>query len=374
MQVQELSVNELRAALEEGRPLTVLDVRPTAQRAEWAIPDSRHVDAYDELWRGESAALCEAAGRLPRDRPVVAVCAMGRTSLIAAEILQQLGFDAYSLAGGMTAWSEAWNTATATFPGDPAVTVVQVRRTGKGCLSYVVGSGSEAVVIDPSVDAGVYLHVAGEHGWRIVAVLDTHVHADHVSRARALAQQAGAALYLPPQNRVTFEFQPLEDGSPVRFGGSTLRAVQTAGHTTESMSYVVNDQAVFTGDTLFLQSVGRPDLVAPGDEPTRRARMLFRSLKDRLAALPGSMQVFPCHTSEPVPFDGVVHAARLDRVLAGIPLLALDEEPFVQAVLERIPPTPPNHVQIVRINEGKSPMPADMRPLEAGANRCAVSR
>jgi len=374
MQVQEVSVNELRAALEDGRPLTVLDVRPTAQRAEWSIPDSRHVDAYDELWRGESASLCAAAEQLPRDRPVIAVCAMGRTSLIAAEILQQLGFDAYSLSGGMTAWSEAWNTAEVALPGAVPVTVVQVRRTGKGCLSYVVGSKDEAVVIDPSVDAGVYLQLAADHGWRIVAVLDTHVHADHVSRARGLAQQARAALYLPAQNRVSYEFHALADGAKLSFGGASLRALLTPGHTSESMCYVVNDQAIFTGDTLFLQSVGRPDLVAPGDQPARRAHMLFHSLKDRLAGLPGSTLVFPCHTSEPIPFNGVAHGAPLDRVLPAIPLLALDEDPFVAAVLQRIPPTPPNHIQIVRINEGKSAMPADMRPLEAGANRCAVSR
>ncbi len=374
MPVQELSVNELRAALEDGRPLTVLDVRPSAQRAEWSIPDSRHVDAYDELWRGESTSLCAAAEQLPHDRPVVAVCAMGRTSLIAAEMLQELGFDAYSLAGGMTAWSEAWNSAETVLPGAVPVTVVQVRRTGKGCLSYVAGSGTEAVVVDPSVDPGVYLQIAADHGWRIVAVLDTHVHADHVSRARALAEQAGATLYLPPQDRVTYAFTALTEGGEVRFGDASLRAVPTPGHTSESMSYVVNDQAIFTGDTLFLQSVGRPDLVAPGDEPSRRARLLFHSLQDRLATLPGSMLVFPCHTSEPIPFDGVAHCERLDRILPAIALLELEEDPFVKAVLERIPPTPPNHVQIVRINEGKAAMPADMRPLEAGANRCAVSR
>ena len=377
MAIQEMSVGELQAALDAHQLLTVLDVRPAAQRAEWAIPDSRHVDAYDELWRGETASLCRTAEALPRDRPVVAVCAMGRTSLIAAQVLQQLGFSAYSLTGGMTAWSDAWNTAEAVLPptgGPDAVAVVQVRRTGKGCLSYLIGSAGEAIVIDPSVAPDVYLQLARDRGWRIVKVLETHVHADHVSRARALAEQAGAELLLPPQQRVQYAFRPIADGDRLTFGAATVRALQTPGHTTESMCYLVNDQALFTGDTLFLQSVGRPDLVAPGDEPARRARMLFHSLKDTLASLPGSLLVFPCHTSEPIAFDGVVHAAPLERILAGLPLLALDEGPFVEAVLGRIPPTPPNHVQIVKINEGKTSMPPDLRPLEAGANRCAVSR
>ena len=377
MPVAELSVQDLQTALDDHRPLTVLDVRSAADRADWWIPGSRYVDASAELARGESAALDAAARDMPKDRPVVAVCAKGRTSMAAAERLQQLGFDARSLAGGMTAWSDAWNTAETSFPGAagaPAFTVIQVRRTGKGCLSYVVGAGREAVVIDPAVDPHVYLRIAKNHDWRIVGVLDTHVHADHVSRARAVAALTGAPLSMPAQQRVVTSFQPLAGGDTMAIDGLTLRAIQTPGHTTESMCFAADTRALFTGDTLFLDSVGRPDLVAPGDEPAYRARLLYHSIKDVLTALPGTLHVFPGHTGQPIPFDGVARTARLDGILAGLPLTTLPEDEFVAAVLARIPATPPNHLQIVRINEGKQAAPPDLQPLEAGANRCAVTQ
>jgi rhodanese-related sulfurtransferase len=125
--VPTLDVQTLRSRLDRGEPLTVLDVRPAAERAEWSIPGSLHRDAYDALRRGDSSALADLA--LPPDRPVVAVCARGRTSRIAAELLRRRGLEAYSLEGGMKAWSLAWNAAEI---AGPRARLVQLRRTGKG--------------------------------------------------------------------------------------------------------------------------------------------------------------------------------------------------------------------------------------------------
>ena len=111
----------------------ILDIRTSADRAEWAIPGSIHVDAYEALKRGDPAAL--AGVELSADVPVVTVCGAGQTSRIAMEQLRAHGLDARSLAGGMRAWSLAWNAAEVPVPGS-AATVVQLRRTGKGCLSY----------------------------------------------------------------------------------------------------------------------------------------------------------------------------------------------------------------------------------------------
>ena len=371
--VRELSPEDLRNALEAHEPLTIVDMRPAAERADWSIPGSLHIDAYATLRAGDRSVLADFATHLARDRPIVVVCARRRTSALAAEALQDLGFTVSSLAGGMAAWTGAWNTADVGLPARATARVLQVRRTGKGCLSYIVGSDAQAAVIDPAVDPAVYLALAEKHGWTITAVLDTHVHADHVTRAYDLADRSGATLYLPRQERVQRTHTPLDDGDTVRVGLTTLRALRTPGHTHESTCYVIDDVAVCTGDTLFLNTVGRPDLAATDtEEPEQRAAALFHSLHERVWPLADEMIVMPGHASAALPFDGVAFAAPLGEVRKAV-TLALGEAAFVSTVLARIPATPPNHLQIVRINEGKEELPADLITLEAGANRCAIS-
>ncbi|HET9278434.1 MAG TPA: rhodanese-like domain-containing protein, partial [Flavitalea sp.] len=125
----------LRTWLENGDPIFVLDIRPSSQREEWQIPGSHYLDAYKRLNEGDKSVLDEI--EIPENAKVVTVCAAGRTSQIAAEALREKGFDACSLEGGMKAWSKAWNIAQKLFPD---FEVLQVRRTGKGCLSYIVYS------------------------------------------------------------------------------------------------------------------------------------------------------------------------------------------------------------------------------------------
>jgi glyoxylase-like metal-dependent hydrolase (beta-lactamase superfamily II)/rhodanese-related sulfurtransferase len=372
--VRQLSAEQLRDALDAHEPLTLVDVRPTAERAEWAIPGSLHVDAYESLRAGDRSVLSSFAAGLPKDRPVVTVCARGRTSGLAAEALDALGFEVFSLAGGMAAWSGAWNTAAIALPPRSRARIVQVRRTGKGCLSYIVGCDADAAAIDPAVDPAVYIAVARKHGWRITAVLDTHVHADHLTRAFELAERCSAPVYLPEQRRVSRAHRQLADGQDVAVGQARLRALRTPGHTHESTCYLVDDVAVCTGDTLFLNTVGRPDLAAAdAQEPRQRAAALYRSLRERLLGLPDDMMVLPGHSSEALPFDGAPFAAPLADVRGALTMARLNEDEFVSTVLARIPATPANHLQIVRINEGKELPPEDLVSLEAGANRCAIS-
>ena len=117
-------------------------------------------------------------------------------------------------------------------------------------------------------------------------MLDTHIHADHLSRALPLARLTGAVVYLPDQRRVSYPFQALRDGDAVRIGDATLVALHTPGHSWESTCYLLDDRALFTGDTLFLAGVGRPDLEAAPEESRARAGALYGSLQC-LLALPG---------------------------------------------------------------------------------------
>jgi glyoxylase-like metal-dependent hydrolase (beta-lactamase superfamily II) len=157
----------------------------------------------------------------------------------------------------------------------------------------------------------------------------------------------------------------------IRLGRVALRALYTPGHTLESTSYLVGERWLFTGDTLFLAAVGRPDLEASREEAQKRALMLHASLR-RLFSLDPSLLVLPAHTSEPIAFDGRLVAAQLSTVREKVRLRD-QPEAFAEYVLSRIPATPPNHHTIVALNEAGEMPAGDPTDLEAGANRCAVS-
>ena len=367
--METIAVETLRTWLEEGLPVTVLDVRPADQRAEWAIPGSVHIDAYRALNAHDPHAL--DAVEVAADAPVVTVCAAGRTSQLAAEQLAARGVPALSLEGGMKAWGLAWNTAEVPLSGSEA-RVIQVRRTGKGCLSYVIGDGSEAFVIDASLDPQVYLDLAAKYGWQITSVFDTHIHADHLSRSRQLVQMSGAMLFLPDQQRVSFPFTAMRDGDTLATPQLRLTAVRTPGHTPESTCYLLDNTILFTGDTLFPTSIGRPDLHADEHEARARSSLLYHSLH-KLLALSSETLVLPGHASRPVPFDGVPVGARLAEIDEHIGLLHATQTVFVETLLQRLPPTPPNYERIARLNEAGLLPDHDVTELEAGANRCAIS-
>lgn len=363
-----IDVERLRQMLDQGEPGTVLDVRHAEEHAEWAIPGSITFDAYDALKAGDPDAM--EGLEVPADGPVVTVCGAGKSSAVAAEQLRGLGYEAYTLEGGMKSWSMAWNTAELTVYGSEAG-VIQVRRTGKGCLSYVVGTGGEAAVIDASLEPEVYVELAEERGWKITRALDTHVHADHLSRSQKLADLAGATLHMPVGSPVSYPFLAVDEGGVLEIGAARVEVLWTPGHTPEGTSYLLDGRALFTGDTLFLQSVGRPDLGASREEADKKARALYGSLRHLLDLDPWTL-ILPGHTSEPVPFDGEPVCALLAEVRENAPLLREEEEAFVEKIAGRVPPTPENHERIVELNKAGKLPEGDAIELEAGANRCAV--
>ena len=181
---------------------------------------------------------------------------------------------------------------------------VQVERFYLGCLahaSYMVGSGGLAAVIDPQRDIDIYLHAAAARGWEIKHIIETHVHADFVSGHRELAEHTGARIYLGTGSGAQFPHIAVRDGDRIEFGECCLRFLQTPGHTIESICILMRDRSqperpdiVFTGDTLFVGDVGRPDL-SPSHSPQQLAAALYDSLHKKLLTLPDETQIYPAH-------------------------------------------------------------------------------
>jgi len=140
----------------------------------------------------------------------------------------------------------------------------------------------------------------------------------------------------------------------------------------ESACYLVDGRALLTGDTLFPGAVGRPDLAASAEQARKRAHLLYATLR-KIAGLSPDIWILPCHTSQPIPFDAKPCGALLGEVLRQVEMLSVGEESFVELLLSRIPQTPPNHLEIVRLNECGELPEGDPTQLEAGANRCAIS-
>lgn len=354
---------ELAARLGTADEPFVLDVREPAEFAAWSIPSAVNIPL------GELAAR---SLEVPTEREVITVCATGSRSSLAAEILSRTGRRVANLAGGMAGWAMVYDAVTVELD---TVRVVQVRRRGKGCLSYLVGAGEVAFVVDPSLETEVYGRLADEHGWRIARVFDTHLHADHLSGARLLAQATGASLHLNPADTFDFAYEPLGDEDRFELpGGASLRvaAIPTPGHTRGSTIYVVADRVVLSGDTLFVDSVGRPDLAERAEE---FAHNLYHSLHEKVLALPDEALVLPGHYGDHVVVrpDWPVGATlgELRRVL--LPL-SYGEEEFVSWATARSAPRPPNYSEIIKANMGRSDAPlAALRQLELGPNRCSVS-
>lgn len=367
MEEKSITVDKLQQKLANHEPVFVLDVRPADQRQEWQIAGSTHIDAYKRLKAGDLSVL--DAVDIPPDTTVVTVCAAGKTSQIASAALSDRGIQAYSLHGGMKAWNYAWNTAEIALPG--GVRVIQVRRPAKGVLSYVVGSLDEAVVIDASLNPEVYLDIAKAHGWSIKYAMDTHIHADYVSRTGALSKASGAAHLLIDNAMVDFHFTPISDGGLVKFGDTALQVIHTPGHTWESTAYTLGDQAIFTGDTLFVDGVGRPDLKAERAEAVEKAKSLFHSLKKILSRSPSAL-VLPAHTAKPVSFDHKPVVATIGEISQSVRLTNMREREFVEYAISKIPPTPPNYETISALNRSGIYETTELADLEAGGNHCAV--
>jgi glyoxylase-like metal-dependent hydrolase (beta-lactamase superfamily II) len=240
----------------------------------------------------------------------------------------------------------------------------QVLNHEMACASYVFGCKSRGrfAVVDPHSDlVDDYLSLAERHDSPIVAVLETHVQADHVSGLPELVARTGATAYFPEGAGVDLPHEPLADGQVVELGNTEVQAMATPGHAAAHHAYVVTDRTrgdepwfVLSGDALLIGDAGRPDLHAHGEHTVEEmARTLYRSLTERFLALPDHLLVYPAHYSGSVcgrglssnPASSIGFERRHNRALQFD-----SEDAFVEALIQDIPPAPEQQVRIVEAN------------------------
>jgi glyoxylase-like metal-dependent hydrolase (beta-lactamase superfamily II) len=375
---EELTAPELFERLAGADPPRVLDVRNADEFARWRVEGPRPLDTlnvpyFEFIEREDEAARRVEEWLGPRPGELVVVCAEGGSSRYVSEILRARKLPAVNLAGGMVGWG--LGTAVRPVAAHAGVRAWQLIRFGRGCLSYVLARGGDALVVDPHRELATYQALLDRERLRLRAVLETHLHADHVSGGPALARAAGAPHH---GSALDFEGAPLPverlaPGEPFRVGGLEVVPVlplHTPGHTPGSTSFLVDRALLLSGDTLFVDDVGRPDL---GGQAAAWARDLHRTLHERLAPLADEVVVLPAHAGH-VEGAGAI-AGTLGALRARNPAMRLDLDAFVRQAERAAGAAPAEYTRIRAINLGReSATDAELVELELGKNQCALSR
>ncbi|MBU5207855.1 MBL fold metallo-hydrolase [Bacillus safensis] len=374
MSVKAMTAEQLTKKIINKEPIFLLDVRNESDVQDWKI-EGKAVDyinvPYFELLDGVE----DMVEKVPTDREVLVVCAKEGSSIMVAEMLAEAGRTVSYLQGGMKAWSEHVEPVKI---GDLSGggELYQFVRMGKGCLSYMIMSNGEAAVVDAARMTEVYIDFAKKHDVSVAHVLDTHLHADHISGGKKLADQTGAAYWLPPKDaeEVTFEYKHLEEGQRITIGTSSIdiHPLYSPGHTIGSTSFIVDNQFLISGDILFVDSIGRPDLAGLAEDWVGDLR---ETLYDRYMALSKELIVLPAHfmIMEEVNENGSVWKELGVLFEENHGLNIEDEDAFRQMVTKNLPAQPNAYQDIRYTNMGKlTPDDEEQRVMEIGPNRCAI--
>ncbi|WP_051331038.1 MBL fold metallo-hydrolase [Aneurinibacillus terranovensis] len=368
-----INAKQLKELMDSEKGVLILDIRASSAYEKWHI-EGKHAITMNLQHIKVKELGSAVIDLIPRDQTVVAVCEKGIVANQTASILENLGYDVVYLSGGMQEWSDFYETI-AVYCND-SIQLYQIIRPAKGCLSYLIVSGNEAVVVDPSRHIGIYQDLATKLNVSIRHVIDTHLHADHISGGRALADVSGAEYWIPEEEMKGSlrEYSSLKDRRIFCFGNGNLEliSIKTPGHTISSMCLLLDGAFLLSGDTLFVNGIGRPDLKGRAEE---MSGILFQTVTKILNPLKDELMILPGHFSRISEINGhgfigesfahIKHKTDLLNVQ--------NKKEFICSILSRLGETPPNFDLITKINQGKyEANPNEQIELEIGPNLCSV--
>lgn len=389
------TAQELLEHLESSDDFFVFDVRNEDEYEIWKIEGKKpiamvnvpyyemlEVDEHDDVVDSFKEFLTRNwMDQLPTDRSILAVCAKGDTSEYVAQAMRGLGLEAFNLAGGTKAWGDFYYVRPV--QESDTLGVYQIVRPARGCLSYLVVSEGRAVVIDPLRHTEHYLEAMRQRGAALELILDTHAHADHISGAPALFEATGAPYFLHPYDGIhpidvmpaMIPYHYLKDGHEFEVGSARIQTLHIPGHTLGNVAYLLDGRFLFTGDSIFIESIARPDLGGRGDT---WAPLHYQSLR-KLLDLDDEVIVLPAHFSHLAEADtDGLYAATLGRLRTeneGLQMVQKGEQEFVDYILASLPKFPEEYVEIKRVNAGiLAVSEGKASELELGKNICALSQ
>jgi glyoxylase-like metal-dependent hydrolase (beta-lactamase superfamily II)/rhodanese-related sulfurtransferase len=371
-----ISAEKFYEKIKGKQDFVLLDVRSKQVAEEWSLDFENIKTINYPYFKLTEKIPEELENKLDLDTEIIVVCTKGESSEMVTESLRSEGYNASSLATGTNGWSMVYKQRQIPKKNDN-IKVYQYERPSSGCLAYMIISDDEAVVIDPLKQySNTYIKDAESHDASIEYIIDTHIHADHISGFDSLSEQTDATkiMYKNAKERgVEYEFRTVEHGDTIKFGSDYLEVINTPGHTTDMTSYYI-DNILFTGDSLFLDSIARPDL-EDQDKAEDMAEVLYQTIKD-MFNLPNNTIIAPGHKSGIHPLDTLnnTFTSELQDVKDNLDILDYNTDEFVNYILEDMPPRPANYESIIQINKGlKYVSESEEYQLELGPNNCSAS-
>lgn len=376
MSLHPYSARELFDAIVNKEDFILLDVRNDKDFSRFHVEgpysfEMHNVSYYDFMELEE-----ESVAKVPKDKPVRIVCAKEGSAKYVGEILVKHGFDSVGyLQDGIKSWGNA--LVPMLVRKTDSYALYQFIRPGKASCSYALIHGKEMMLFDPSRNIDFYLDFAAQQGCMITKTFETHLQADYIAGSQDIAGKTGAAIVANDGDfkGSKIDYQSLTDGEIIQFstGGPAVRVFFSPGHTPGSTCFIIDERFFISGDTVFINSVGRPDL---GGEAEAWAGMLYDTIQ-KVKKLDQSLVVLPGHFADWAEAnEKLTFALPLGEVLGrnqNIYDLASREE-FTAFIKANMRPQPEEYATIRKVNANLIPKDdAEQEVLDLGKNECAAS-
>ena len=377
MEVQSFSAQDLFRWLTTGENFLLLDVRNDEEFGRFKIEGPYPFEMINVPYMEFIEHEDDSVAKVPGGKKIRIVCAKEGSSKFVGEILVNHGHpDVAHMLVGINAWGNLL-TPVRVNP-DNGYALYQFIRPGKASCSYGLVFENEMMIFDPARDVSAYQQIADKHGSAITHTFETHRQADYISGSNTLRKLTGAEIMAPAADfdGAQFPYTPIADAKVYAFsnGGPSVQAIHTPGHTPGSTSYVIDDKYLISGDTVFIYSIGRPDL---GGKAEEWSKMLFNTMTEKLLPMDDEMTILPGHYMDWKEANkDLVFAERLGKIKemnADIYSIK-DENSFFDFISANMRSQPEEYATIREINAGlKEVDDQQANILDLGKNECAAS-